>query len=349
MKRFYSIVAATPSTNQGGSNAPEVKPANFLYVSKSGNDSTGDGSANLPYLTVGKAIAVATAGTTVLIYPGSYTESITFKPGVHLASPVEWCVTITGNHVFNVAGTVVVEKIVLSNSSAAGSGTTLSFAGTGIQNLQLYSSHVQSMAASGNGDAINWTNTNAGSKIQILDGNISVAHSSATARAFYSTTGAAGTMMANRSTISVDAPNNVCISLGGAINFYHTTDSVIGQMVISGSAALTSSGVSHSTTSVPTLVTTSSGMSSYLNCMEVTAANPCVSGAGGFAYGAISFASTGATLAATLNGGAGAIALSMEAFKIRAEPLKAVPQDGLFEYDGTHLYFTKGATRSQVT
>lgn len=45
-----------------------------LWVATTGNDTTGTGSATAPYATILKASTVATAGTTVLVLPGTYSE-----------------------------------------------------------------------------------------------------------------------------------------------------------------------------------------------------------------------------------------------------------------------------------
>jgi len=46
----------------------KVEPSNYLYIGKNGNDDTGNGSANKPFLTVSKAITEALSGTTLFIY-----------------------------------------------------------------------------------------------------------------------------------------------------------------------------------------------------------------------------------------------------------------------------------------
>lgn len=45
----------------------------------------------------------------------------------------------------------------------------------------------------------------------------------------------------------------------------------------------------------------------------------------------------------------GAIALPISTISIRQAALKVTPQDGLLEYNGTDLYFTKGTTRYKIT
>ena len=49
--------------------------ANILYVAKNGNDTINDGSLNRPFLTIKKAMSVATANTSVHVAPGSYIEN----------------------------------------------------------------------------------------------------------------------------------------------------------------------------------------------------------------------------------------------------------------------------------
>lgn len=60
-----------------------------IYVSKSGNDSTGDGTYFYPYLTITKALTVATGASAadpyfVYVYPGTYAEAPGFKFKSHV-------------------------------------------------------------------------------------------------------------------------------------------------------------------------------------------------------------------------------------------------------------------------
>jgi len=60
-----------------------------LYVSPSGNDTTGTGSASSPYATITHAVAVAAAthnASTVLVEPGTYDESVVITTPVKLMS-----------------------------------------------------------------------------------------------------------------------------------------------------------------------------------------------------------------------------------------------------------------------
>lgn len=319
-----------------------VKPANYLYVGKSGNDTTGTGAAEKPYLTVQHAIDVASTGTTIFIFPGTYTEDITLKAGVSLTSPVKFGVYITGNLTSGFTGTVVCDGIIFQSST----GITVSFSGTGVQNLQLVNG---CSVNSGSGDAFRWTNTNSASKIYFQDGTCNVSTSGTTARCFYSTTGAAGGFIANRVSFKVNNANNVCLAIGGAVGFTHTADMVTGQAIVSDTATYTSATVTHTTTSVPSVITNSTGLTTLLNCIQVGTAVPMIDGVGAFAEAAIVYPSTGKGTAATLNGGAGAIIINMASIKLRSGDLKPVAQDGLLEYNGTDLYFTVGSTRKKVT
>ena len=324
----------------------KVSPNNYIYVGKNGNDTTGDGSANSPYLTIGKAITVATAGTTVYIFPGSYSESLTLKAGVNLTSPAVMAVYITGNHTANFSGTVIIENIVFMSSS----GVTLTYSGTASQNLQFYNSSVNSTS----GDAIDWTNTNSGSKLQMIDCTSSVVTSGASARCLYSTTGAAGSFIANRTTFRINNPDNVCLAIGGGMSFTHTADQIVGQVTVSNSASVTIAMVALITSTVAVLVTNSTGATTLINDTVTTTVSPAFTGAGVLVYVALLYTSTGVGGASTLNGGLGGIALPMSSVKIRASTLVPAGQvsagqnDGNIEYDGTHYYGTIGTTRSII-
>ncbi len=323
-----------------------VKPTNYLYVSKGGNNTTGDGSANTPFLTVQKAIDTATSGTTIFVFPGTYTENITLKANVNITSPVKFGVYITGNHTADFTGTIVLDNIVLNSST----GNTLSFNGTGAQNLQFLGSSVNSTS----GDAINWTNTNVSSKIYFEDGTCNVSTSGTSARCFYSASTAKGSLIANRVTFKLDNPNNVCIALGGSISFSHTSDQIIGQVTVSDSANATIAMVAMITTSVAVLNTTSTGTVTVINDTVTTTASPAFTGAGVLVDVALLYTNTGVGGASTLNGGLGPITLPMSSVKLRASSLVPAGQvtagqnSGNLEFDGTHLYFTIGTTRNQI-
>lgn len=57
---------------------------NTVFVSKDGNDGTGAREKfNLPFLTISAAITAATSGDTIIVYPGTYSETLTLKDGVN--------------------------------------------------------------------------------------------------------------------------------------------------------------------------------------------------------------------------------------------------------------------------
>jgi hypothetical protein len=57
-----------------------------LFVAKTGDDTTGDGSSGLPYLTIGKAITVANPGDEISIGNGTYSENLTINKSLALFS-----------------------------------------------------------------------------------------------------------------------------------------------------------------------------------------------------------------------------------------------------------------------
>jgi hypothetical protein len=327
----------------------QIKPTNYLYVGKNGNDTSGDGSAGNPYLTISTAITAGSSGTTIFIFPGTYVENLTLKAGVYLTSPVKFGVYITGNHIANFTGTIIIDGIILQSST----GTTLTFSGTGAQNLQLLGG---SSVNSGTGDAIAWTNTNANSKIYFEDGTCNVTTSGATARCFYSTVGAAGLFIANRVSFKLNAAgaDNVCLAIGGAVSFTHTSDVIIGQVTVANTASVTIAQVSITTATVAVLTTSSSGTTSLINDIINTTASPAITGAGVMVHVAILYTNTGVGGASTLNGDFGPIGLPMSSVKLRvtslvpAEQVAAGSNTGAFEFDGTNLYFTIGTTRHSI-
>lgn len=58
----------------------------IIFVSTTGNDSTGDGSSEAPYLTISKAIQEAVPGDEISIGTGTYTEAITIDKSLTIYS-----------------------------------------------------------------------------------------------------------------------------------------------------------------------------------------------------------------------------------------------------------------------
>ncbi|MGP8124797.1 MAG: right-handed parallel beta-helix repeat-containing protein [Nitrososphaerales archaeon] len=67
----HSAYAATPTT---------------LYVSPTGSDTTGTGSVSSPFATISHAVDIATAGMTVVVEPGTYTEMVLITKQLTLMS-----------------------------------------------------------------------------------------------------------------------------------------------------------------------------------------------------------------------------------------------------------------------
>lgn len=65
------IIASEPPPEE-----PDIDPSAF-YVTKSGNDSTGDGSVETPWLTIQKGVNTVTAGERLYVRVGTYTETST--------------------------------------------------------------------------------------------------------------------------------------------------------------------------------------------------------------------------------------------------------------------------------
>jgi hypothetical protein len=72
---LVSMIVALPSE-------PALANPGTIYVSTSGNDSTGDGSAGNPYRTIGKGISMAVIGDTVSVDAGTYSENMAMQSGV---------------------------------------------------------------------------------------------------------------------------------------------------------------------------------------------------------------------------------------------------------------------------
>jgi hypothetical protein len=318
-----------------------VKPTNICYVSKSGNDTTGDGSAVYPYLTIQAAINASSAGVTIYVYPGTYTESLTFKAGVNICAPSNFSVYVTGNHISSFTGTVVLNNIILQSTT----GVTLTTSGSGAQNLQIVSGSVNS----GTGDSIVMGNTNASSKISITDATVNVSTSGATARCVYAGSSAKGGMIANRTSFKLNNPVNVAISLSGSVSFTHTADTIYGTVSLSGTSSATIALVSLTGGTVACIAIGATASCILSSCILTTTANPAITGSGYLYYAAIIYGSTGTGGQATLNGGAGAQPLQFAPICIRTGALIATPPTGMLETDGTELYFTTSTGRKKVT
>jgi hypothetical protein len=100
--------------------------ANEIHVGKDGNDTTGDGTLINPVLTITKALTLIGAGrNTVIVHPGSYSES----PTVSSANTTIATAELTGANT-QISGTLTlsaaarISGIKLTNLTITGSGNT---------------------------------------------------------------------------------------------------------------------------------------------------------------------------------------------------------------------------------
>jgi hypothetical protein len=100
--------------------------ANEIHVGKDGNDTTGDGTLINPVLTITKALTLVGAGrNTVIVHPGSYSES----PTVSSANTTIATAELTGANT-QISGTLTlsaaarISGIKLTNLTITGSGST---------------------------------------------------------------------------------------------------------------------------------------------------------------------------------------------------------------------------------
>ena len=80
---------------------------NVKYVAKNGNDSTGDGSFAKPYLTVQAGINAASAGMSVIVMPGAYSEDITISKQMNLF----------GFGAYSIQRSIILGKVTISSTS----------------------------------------------------------------------------------------------------------------------------------------------------------------------------------------------------------------------------------------
>jgi hypothetical protein len=139
---FAQTVTATTITTTGLTvNGVDLnlRQGNIIYVSKNGNDSSSGTHENDPFLTVKQALTVATSGTTIYVYPGTYTEvfPLTIPVGVVLKGSGLRSVTIqpTGGTITNDAillnGETTVEDLTITGfrfNSGANTGYGFRFA-----------------------------------------------------------------------------------------------------------------------------------------------------------------------------------------------------------------------------
>ena len=199
----------TPPT----ANASTLK--NVVYVSSTGNDSTGDGSLGTPYLTLTKGIQQVADGGTVNIAAGTYAETtmITLDKDVTITGDSTTNTIIDGGNShrsFDIAGgkTVAMNYLSIRNGNA-NNGDGNGNDGGGIQNwgtLTLNNSTISGNNAATAGGAF----ANAGT-LTLNNSTIS-GNTTGDGGGIRNTGG--GTVILNNTTVS----NNTATSNGGGIN-----------------------------------------------------------------------------------------------------------------------------------
>ena len=77
-------MSAIDTTFRWVRNPTAINGLQTTYVSKRGNDTTGDGTAQNPYASIAKATAMATAGTNIMLDDYSWSEQRTLNNRVFI-------------------------------------------------------------------------------------------------------------------------------------------------------------------------------------------------------------------------------------------------------------------------
>ena len=348
-----------------GISGVNISIANIAYVAKNGNDSTGNGSINKPYLTIQKAIDLSPANTQIYVFASglatatAYIENLTLKDSQVITGSNSQFVVIAGTVTTPATGGLnYLENLRVQPASNAGNVSCINIAGgANVTNLQL--NNVDVNLYGGTGSSFSWTNTNANSRL-ISDGisAFNVISSANGAKIFSSSTGSAGMVIFTWASSQInDNINNVAYSINGAIRFYHTFDNIYGQIVVANTASFTGTFLTNYTSNVAALVTNSSTLSSLNSCLMTTTANSTpttavVEGAGRFAFFQTATPNTTTKgFATTLNGGIGAIAGATYSIRLDSSAIAsfvAGSSDGLIQYDGNNYYVDTSSVRSRI-
>jgi hypothetical protein len=95
-----------------------------IYVDKSGNDTSGNGSASNAYLTIGKGISVANEGDKIIVGAGTYNENISLKSGISIIGAGSSVTTIQGLGSSNVIDGAGAQNVTIAGFTITGAGNT---------------------------------------------------------------------------------------------------------------------------------------------------------------------------------------------------------------------------------
>ncbi len=120
---IFGFVSAFPIA------AAHAQPPAIIFVSTSGSDTTGNGSASSPYATISHGVEVAPPGAEVIVMPGTYKEMVSIAKPVYLISasgqPSNTVINAAGLlHGIEVIGAAVnasaIEGFTVENAQAQG-------------------------------------------------------------------------------------------------------------------------------------------------------------------------------------------------------------------------------------
>jgi hypothetical protein len=254
-----------------------VQPNNLLYVAKNGNDTTGTGSINAPYLTIQNAInaAAGDTATTIILAPGSYVENLTIA---NVANSL------------NITGSGLAESAVNGNITISGTSNNIEF-----DNFRVETGRV-THSADGYWSVLNMR----------FSANTGITKTSNTVTKIFNTDlGGAGTgnvlLQAGRTNIYGSQVFNAQISGANTeVNFLHC-DTVIIPTVISGNVNFVDSVVL--STGTGNSLNALGGYVVLKNCLSITPSRtyaPINFGAGSsFTYGDSGFDFANTTFAGT--------------------------------------------------
>jgi hypothetical protein len=107
-----------------------------LYVSKTGNDTTGTGASSAPYLTIAKAVQAARSGSQIQVGPGTYAERVEYRGKTLViessAGPLETVIQAPAGNTAVFIDAAAVNSQLRGFKIAGGTGRALSATATSI-------------------------------------------------------------------------------------------------------------------------------------------------------------------------------------------------------------------------
>lgn len=279
-----------------------------LYVTKTGDDTLGDGSIVKPFLTIQKAVNTAVGNTLINISPGLYVENITFPAvnGVLLNGGDKQTTFISGTLDISLGGNITLENLSVDNAAAS----VVIFGGIANQSLDMRNVRLTTQA--GNTFPCLLASNTGGGSINCFNTQIGVNDSTGGSKAIVQT-GDTNFNMFNCNASINDNNDNIALDFSGAGGGYsHQFGSIGGQSVLSGGVSFNISILGVITNTVPCIVDNTAGFVLIGTASFITTANPCVTGAGNFNYLLVGKLFGAGAFAPTLNGGAGANPLPMD-------------------------------------